>query len=189
MSMSADTETPTPLATFAGWLQGLGEDTRALGLLLEREDAPEALRRFAAHALNQLLHVSDLIPEGIEALGLLETAFAFRLLAARDCQEQPGLAAEDPSGTLGRLAADAATAAEFLGEDYARLVAQVDAQRQRSARGRSPSELLEMPESRHLALEDARSWAQSYRAPAFGEGSHDLVKLRAFLRTRVRSAA
>ena len=189
MSESADTSAVAPLALFAAWLHGLGEETRALCLVLERDDAPESVRRFAAHALNQLLHVADLIPEGIEALGYLEAVFAFRLLAAQACDEQPGLAAEDGSGTIARLAADAAPLAEFLGEDYARLAARVDAQRQRAARGRSVSDLLDVPETRAEALEEARTWAQGYRHPAFGEGPHDLVKLRAFVRTRVRSAA
>lgn len=189
MSTTAEIGATAPLSLFAGWLHGLGDETRELCLLLEREDAPESLRRFAAHALNQLLYVADLIPEGIEALGYLEAAFAFRLLAAQACEEQPGLAEQDPSGTLGRLATGTAPVAEFLGEDYARLAARVDAQRQRTARGRSVSDLLDVAESRAEALEEARTWAQGYRDPAFGEGPHDLVKLRAFVRTRVRSAA
>jgi hypothetical protein len=134
--------------------------------------------------------VAPLVPEGIEALGYLEALFASRLLAAQACREQRGLAEQDPSGTLGRLAADAAALAEFLGkEDYARLAAQVDARRQGGTRGRSASELVDVAEARAEALAEARTWARSYRAPAFGAGSHDLVKLRAFVRTRVRPVA
>ena len=186
----AETVEADPLSTFAGWLRGLGNETEALSRLIEREDAPESLRRFAAHALNQLLYVAALVPEGIEALGYLEALFTSRLLAAQACHEQRGLAAQDPSGTLGRLAADAAALAEFLGEeDYARLAVQVDAQRQGRTGGRSASELVEVAESRAQVLAEARTWARSYRVPAFGQGSHDLVKLRAFVRTRVRRAA
>ena len=189
-TVDANTVEADPLSTFASWLRGLGNETEALSRLIEREDAPESLRRFAARALNQLLHVAELVPEGIEALGYLEALFVSRLLAAQACQEHRGLAAQDPSGTLGRLAADAAALAEFLGEeDCARLASQVDAQRQRRTRGRSANELVDVAEARAEALAEARTWARSYRAPAFGAGSHDLVKLRAFVHTRVRSAA
>src|SRR5688572_11676092 len=67
---------------FASWLSGMPEEARKLAFLLEREEASAPARRYAADSLNQLLHAADLIPEGTEALGYLETLFAFRVLAA-----------------------------------------------------------------------------------------------------------
>src|SRR5262245_16131120 len=73
-------------AHFAAWLSGMGEEARQLAFLLEREEASAPLRRLAADSLNQLLHAADMLPQGTEALGYLETLFAFRLLAAEQSE-------------------------------------------------------------------------------------------------------
>jgi hypothetical protein len=170
-------------AAFTAWLGGLGSEARQLGSLLVQDTAPEPVRRFAAETLNQLLHAVDLVPEGVEALGYLEALFAFRVLAREAC----AASWQDPSGTLSRLAAEAELVEAFLGvEDYARLSAIVLAQRERRSRGRSPAELLEASEARNATAQETQSWAERYRPASFGSGSHDLVRLLSFLRTRVR---
>lgn len=188
-------ESPAPSdasyrAAFGAWLAGLGKEARELSLLLERQDAPEALRRFGAETLNQLLHAADLIPEGIEGLGYLELLLAFRVLAREVCEAQPELAGADPSGTLARLAGEAELVQAFLGsDDYGKLATIVRGQGDRRARDRSVTDLLEVPDARSAAVAEAQSWAESYRPPSFGAGSHDLVRLLSFLRTRVRRSA
>jgi len=178
---------PSHGAVFGAWLAGLGEEARELSRLLEREDAPEALRRFGAETLNQLLHAADLIPEGIEDLGYLETLFAFRMLAREACDAEPDLSGADPGGTLARLAAESELIQSFLGaEEYLGLGAVVRGQRERRARGRTATDLLESAEARAAAAGEARSWADGYQPPSFGSGSHDLVRLLSFLRTRRR---
>jgi hypothetical protein len=174
-------------AAFGNWLGGLGKEARELSLLLDREDAPEALRRFGAEALNQLLHAADLIPEGVEDVGYLETLFTFRVLARELCDAQPDAGAADPSGTLARLAGEAELIQAFLGaEDYARFGAVTRAYRERRTRDRSATDLVESPEARSAAVVEAQRWGEDYRPRAFGAGSHDLVRLLSFLRTRAR---
>jgi hypothetical protein len=172
---------------FVAWLAGLGGEARELSALLAREEAPAGLRRFGAETLNQLLYAVDLIPEGIEGLGYLETLFGVRLLARELSEAEPDSASADPHGTLRRLSREAALVRSFLGEEEeGRLLALVRAQSEKRARGRSVTELLEQPEARSAAIEEAQSWAEQYRPSQFGTGSHDLVRLRSFLRTRVR---
>jgi hypothetical protein len=183
-------------AAFTAWLGALGNDARWLASLLAQEDAPERVRRFAAETLNQLFHVADLVPEGVEALAYLEGAFAVRVLARETWASPSGrteggepsdLPLADSSETLSRWAGEAELVESLLGaEDYARLSAIVQALRERRSRGRSPAELLEDGEARTAALAEAQSWAERYRPPSFGSGSHDLVRLLSFLRTRVR---
>lgn len=176
-------------AAFTSWLSGLGSEARELSALLAQEGAPEPVRRFAAEALNQLLNAADLVPEGVEALAYLEGLFTFRVLAREAQESQSDLQWTDPSGLLTRLAAEADLVQAFLGaEDYGRLSVLVRAQRDRRSRGRVPAELLEAGEARSAAVQDAQSWAGSYRPLPFGAGSHDLVRLLSFLRTRVRRA-
>jgi hypothetical protein len=47
---------------------------------------------------------------------------------------------------------------------------------------------VELAEARSAAVQEVQSWAERYRPPSFGSGSHDLVRLLSFLRTRVRRA-
>jgi len=176
-------------AAFPAWLGGLGSQVRELCALLGQDSAPEPVRRFAAETLNQLFYAADLVPEGVEALAYLECLFTFRVLARESREAQADLLWTDPGGTLGRLAGEAELVQAFLGaEDYARLSAIVQAQRDRRSRGRSPAELLEVPEARNVAVQEAESWAEGYRPLPFGSSSHDLVRLLSFLRTRVRRA-
>lgn len=174
---------------FVAWLAGLGGEARELSALLAREEAPPGLLRFAAETLNQLLYAVDLIPEGIEGLGYLEALFGVRLLARELSEAEPDSVSADPHGTVRRLAREAGLVRSFLGEDdEGRLLALARAQSEKRVRGRSVTELLEVPEARSAALEEAQGWAEEYRPPQFGTGSHDLVRLLSFLRTRVRRA-
>ncbi len=175
---------------FVAWLTGLGGEARELSALLGREDAPPGLRRFAAETLNQLLYAVDLIPEGIEGLGYLEALFGVRLLARELSEAEPDSVSADPHGTVRRLSREAGLVRSFLGEDdEGRLLALARAQSDKRARGRSVAELLEVPEAQSAAIEEAQSWAEQYQPPPFGTGSHDLVRLLSFLRTRVRRAS
>jgi hypothetical protein len=186
--MEPDAGPPTDAtyrAAFTAWLGALGGEARQLSSLLGQDGTPEPVRRFAAETLNQLLHAADLVPEGVEALAYLEALFTFRVLA-RDSAAKADLPTADPTGTLSKLAGEAALVESFLGEDYARLSAIVQALRNRPTRGRSPAELLELEEARTAAVQETQSWAERYRPPAFGSGSHDLERLLSFLRTRAR---
>ena len=172
---------------FVGWLAGLGGEARELSALLAREDVPPSLRRFAAETLNQLLYAVDLIPEGIEGLGYLEALFGVRLQARELSEAEPDSTSADPHGSVRRFSREALLVRSFLGEeDAGRLLALARTQNEKRARGRSVAELLEVPEARSAAIEEAQSWAEHYRPSQFGSGSHDLVRLRSFLRTRVR---
>jgi hypothetical protein len=174
---------------FVAWLAGLGGEARELSALLQREDTPASLRRFSAETLNQLLYAVDLMPEGIEGLGYLEALFGFRLLARELSEAEPDSVSADPHGTVRRLSTEARLVRAFLGEeDEARLLTLTRAQNEKRARGRSVTELLEVPEARSAAIEELQSWAEQYRPSPFGTGSHDLVRLLSFLRTRVRRA-
>lgn len=343
-------------AQFAAWLGNMGDEARQLAFLLERDEASAPLRRLAADSLNQLLHMADMVPDGTEALGYLETLFSFRLLAAELSEaaysaprlpkprppvpDEPAAQAEAPpaeerqatagaveaeasageetagteqaeagsleagsleagsfeagsfdAGSLEagpleeagaaqgeqaaqpleaaeaealqgeaaqldaselaaaeaeaaetgeaqseaaeapaqaetaedeaaqapaqaeaappeldeperaqasdesyavarRLAPQAALVRAFLGgEDADRLRRLVLEQRSRAARGRSSKEVLLSSEARAAAANEAREWAELYEAPEFGSLQHDLLRLRTFMRTRIRRTA
>lgn len=88
------------LPAFNGWLRTMGEDVLSLANLLEAPDAPAPFRQASAESLHYLLRSAELIPEGLEALGYLEGAFAFRVIAERALVDGPeGRHPDDERGT------------------------------------------------------------------------------------------
>jgi hypothetical protein len=85
------------LPAFDGWLRTMGEDVLSLANLLETSDAPLPFRQASAQALQYLLRSTELIPEGLEALGYLEGAFAFRVIAQHALDDGPGELSGDDS--------------------------------------------------------------------------------------------
>src|SRR3954469_11885630 len=108
------------LDAFPHWLHTFADDARALASVVESEGEGIAQRRSAV-ALNYLFKSLDLIPDGLEDLGFIDDAFVMRAAAHAVQSEAPDALSADSSGTLARLAQDAALIQEFLGAAYARL--------------------------------------------------------------------
>jgi len=123
------------LTAFSGWLRTIGEDVLALANLLETPAPPalfplrgNAVQRASAESLQYLLRAADLIPEGLEDLGYLEVAFAFRAISRRALDdarnappEAPDSGAAEPPGELSSEERDlyAAEATELQPADAA----------------------------------------------------------------------
>ncbi len=188
----------------------MGEDVLSLANLLEASDAPLPFRQASAESLQYLLRSAGLIPEGLEALGYLEGAFAFRVIAQRalvepaegsevepsegsevepsegsEVEPSEGGKVEPAQGRVPRLAADVELIAEFLGEDMPGLYERALAPSATTRAGRAAAELLEDDELRGATLRDARQWVERYRAPELRASDEELVKLRSFFRTRL----
>ncbi len=172
------------LDAFPNWLRTLGDDARALAAVVENGSTPESARRRAAAALNYLFKSLDLIPDGLEDLGFIDDAFVFRVAAAAI---DPGEAASDASGAVGRLAADATLIGEFLGDVHARLQAYVSGLEAGSARGRSVDEIVKDEGKRAELVREVRQWADAYEVPGFTRDEKNLVKLRSFLAAKLKA--
>lgn len=189
------------LPAFDGWLRTMGEDVLSLANLLEAVDAPRPFRQASAQALQYLLRSAVLIPEGLEALGYLEGAFAFRVIAQRALVEGSGNSSmegatpdgpeaadrvEQSEGRVPRLAADVELIREFLGEDMPRLLELALAPAATTRAGRAAADLLDDDELRGTTLHEARQWVERYRAPTLRATDEEHVMLRSFFRTRLR---
>lgn len=86
--------------------------------------------------------------------------------------------------TLERLAAGALTVREFIGDDFAGLLAGADVAARAPVRGASANDVLGDPERRAWAVAEARAWAERYAAPALELGEEEIIKLRSFFHTR-----
>ena len=98
------------LTAFSGWLRTLGEDVLGLANLLETPALPAPVQRASAESLHYLLRAADLIPEGLEDLGYLEVAFAFRAISRRALDDArnppPELSVAEGATPPGELAPD-----------------------------------------------------------------------------------
>ena len=169
------------LASFPDWLRTLPGDANALALLLEVSEV-EVVIESCTLALIYLSKSIDLIPEGLEELGYMDDAFVLRVAIAGVPEAER---ATDPSGTLEKLAGDAELIREFLAEDFPRLQAFVERLGSVSARGRSALESGTDPEARAALSSDVRSWAEGYQSPVFPGDAKNLIKLRAFMRSKL----
>jgi uncharacterized membrane protein YkvA (DUF1232 family) len=171
------------LEVFPAWLKSLAEDGKKLATVIETPTLPESARKGAATALNYLFKSLDLIPDGLEDLGFVDDAFVFRV-AARSVSADD--AAADPSGVLARLSADGALVEEFLGDLYPKLAAYVSGLERAAVRGRSAADIAGDAGIAADFGREVRSWADGYAAPAFLRDDKNLVKLRAFLGSKLR---
>ncbi|MCA9628856.1 MAG: DUF1232 domain-containing protein [Myxococcales bacterium] len=169
------------LDAFPEWLKTLGSDIASLAELLGQEALDEGTRRWVAGGINYLFKSLDLIPDGIEDLGFIDDAFVVRVAAAKALSGAPD------DGTLKRLAGDAEIIEAFLEEDYARLQTYVSGLSQVAARGRTVDEVVADAALREQLVSEAKAWAESYEAPTFARDEKNLVKLRAFLATKLPS--
>jgi len=171
------------LEAFPAWLKSLAEDAKKLAAAVDSPALPENARKGAATALNYLFKSLDLIPDGLEDLGFVDDAFVFRVAARGVAQ---GDAAADPSGVLTRLAADAALVEEFLGDLYPKLAAYVLGLEKAAVRGRSAADITADAGTAADFAREVRTWADGYAAPAFLRDEKNLVKLRAFLGSKLK---
>jgi len=183
-----DRRAMTPLETrcleaFPTWLKSLGDDAKKLAQVVDNRSLPDGCRKGAAGALNYLFKSLDLIPDGLEDLGFVDDAFVFRV-AARAVSG--GDAGADGSGTVTRLASDAALVEEFLGDIYPKLAAYVGELERAKVRGRAVADILGDDATRSDFVREVRQWADGYQAPAFLRDEKNLVKLRAFLGSKLK---
>lgn len=173
------------LDAFPAWLHAFADDARALAAVLTTGNS-EASRRWAAVALTYLFKSLDLIPDGLEDLGYVDDAFVLRV-AAREVPEDERAA--DASGTMTRLAGDAELVREFLGPSYAELERYVRGLESTRARERGVTEVLADPALAEELAREVREWSADYAVPAFSRDAKTLIKLRAFLETKLGAGA
>ncbi len=178
------TETTAALARyldmFPAWLRTLGEDAGALGSVVQADGSDE-VKRYVTSGLNYIFKSLDLIPDGIDDLGFCDDAFVIRVAASLACEAEP--AAKE--GIVGRLADEAKSVEDFLGDDYPRLVAYVKGLRKGAARGRTVDDIMTDTSMRTSFVHEVAAWALEYQVPSFTRDVKTLIKLKAFLSAKL----
>ena len=172
---------------FPNWLRSLADDAVAFAGILGAEATPIGARRSIAGGLNYLFKSLDLVPDGIDDIGYLDDAFVLRI-SARDALAHDGAKVADHKGVLERLAAEVPVVEGFLAGDFARLGSYVKELQKGAARGRTVEDIVNDAAIRKEFVSDVHSWAKGYSAPAFNRDEKTLVKLKAFLGSRLPAA-
>jgi hypothetical protein len=147
------------LTAFSGWLRTIGEDVLALANLLETPAPPAPVQRASAESLQYLLRAADLIPEGLEDLGYLEVAFAFRAISRRALDDARNAPHESASGDT-EPAGDMTPEPELHSFETAELEG-ADAERPPAAESAEPAEA-ELQPVETLGTESAASETQAW---------------------------
>jgi uncharacterized membrane protein YkvA (DUF1232 family) len=172
------------LDAFPDWLQSLGSDVCALADLVDAEGLPADARILVVGAITYLLKSLDLIPDGVEDLGYIDDAFVVRVASALALT---AVAEPDRDGypVLASLASDAGLIERFMGTQYPRLQRYAVRLADQSARGRSVQDVLSDPDQRAALVSEVQAWANSYEVPEFRRDPRSLIKLSAFLDTKL----
>jgi len=173
------------LEAFPQWLRMLGQDATALAQLLSADSLPQVAKKYVAGGLNYLFKSLDLIPDGIEELGFLDDAFVLRIASRLALADAPQAREADLSGTLSRLSGEAPLIDELLAQSAARLERFVRELTKGAARGRTVAEILQDPAVLRTFVAEVHSWAKSYTPPSFRRDEKNLIKLKAFLGTKL----
>lgn len=178
--MSDNADLARYLDVFPAWLRTLGEDAGALGSVVS-SDGNEEVRRCVTSGLNYIFKSLDLIPDGIDDLGFCDDAFVIRVAAKLAVEADA--AAKD--GVLGRLADDASSVEQFLGDDYPRLVTYVKGLQKGAARGRTVDDIMTDTSARTAFVHEVAAWSKEYQVPSFTRDVKTLIKLKAFLSAKL----
>ncbi len=171
------------LEAFSGWLRTLGTDVNEVSNALRRAEDAYA-REVLVGSLNYLFKSIDLIPDGIEDLGMLDDAFVLRTACAMALPHDRTLS----SAAASSLAIQADVIRDFLGDDYPRLEKFTEGMRQASVRGRTAIEIAKDPALIDSFCSEVNDWARAYEVPGFSREPRNLIKLRAFLSTKLPAA-
>ncbi|MBN1610897.1 MAG: DUF1232 domain-containing protein [Polyangiaceae bacterium] len=172
------------LDAFPRWLRSLARDVGALAGLVDAEELPTEARVLVAGALTYLVKSLDLIPDGVEDLGYIDDAFVVRVASALALDQVPEPDRE-ALPVLASLASDARLIERFMGAQYPRLERYAARLSDLSARGRSAQDIVIDSERRAALVSEIQAWQNSYEDPLFERDPRTLIKLSAFLDTKL----
>jgi Protein of unknown function (DUF1232) len=177
----SDLDSPKYLETFPAWLASLPADVQTLASAAETSVSEASTLAFGG--LNYVFKSLDLIPDGIDDLGYLDDAFVLRVAARQACLL--GLGPSDAG--MQKLALEAETVEAFLGSDYSRLDAYVQALTldSNAVRGRTARAITSDEALRSSFMNELRAWSAQYQTPSFDKQPKTLAKLRAFLSAKL----
>ena len=169
---------------FQEWIDDYEHDVGLFKDILQDETAPPALRRLVAGGLMYLIRTIDLIPDYIKPIGLIDDSIVMRVTADLAAEFTAEL---DPKfmKAMFKLANDAETLREFLGDDYRNLENYVRLQPEQPAHGITGDSVVEHAEVRKELLVQVEDEMRSFEAKQIEDGAHCERELRSYLHAKL----
>ena len=174
------------LDTLEAWLASLPDDIQCFRAIAADESIPAGARRVAAGIINYLFKSIDLIPDGIDDIGTIDDVMTLRLGAALIKAEEVERSQPEAGRTLRHLAEEVSVVREILGTDlHERFARYTSTLATVSSRGRSAQDIVENSQKLHEMSAEVGSFCTGYIIPQLEKSERTLIKLRAFLDTRL----
>lgn len=174
------------LELFQKWLETLGTDVQTIMEALKQDNLPPAAKRPLVGCLNYLFKALDLIPDGVEDIGYIDDAIIIRMAAKSALEGDLGSVDEAMKSRLQQLADDMETVAEFLDQPLLERLEKYAAKLSRgAAKGRTVDEIIEESSTFESFSADVEKFVLDYIAPDFHSDENSLVKLKAFLDSKL----
>ena len=174
------------LEQFPKWLETHGTDVHTIVEALKRDTLAPAAKPPLVGWLNYLFKALDLIPDGVEDIGYIDDAIILRMAAKSALEGDLGSVDDGLKSRLQQLADDTETVAEFLDQSLLERLEKYAAKLSRgAARGRTVDEIIEESEVFESFTADVEKFVRDYVAPDFQSDENSLVKLKAFLDSKL----
>jgi len=169
---------------FQEWIDDYERDVGLYREILSDESTPAPLRRLIAGGLMYLIRRFDLIPDYLKPVGLLDDAIVLRVTADLGAEHTAEL---DPKymKQMFKLANDAETVKEFLGDGYRDLENYVRRQPEDAVHGITGDSVVEHASSRRELLDQVDEEMKTFEANAIEDGAKVERELKSYIHAKL----
>jgi uncharacterized membrane protein YkvA (DUF1232 family) len=169
---------------FQEWIDDYEHDVALYKEILVEESTPEPLRRLIAGGLMYIIRQFDLIPDYLKPVGLLDDAIVLRITADLGAEHTAEL---DPKfmKQMFKLANDAETVKEFLGEGYRDLENYVRRQPELAVHGITGNSVVEHASVRDDLLAQVDEEMKVFEAGAIDDGAKVERELKSYIHAKL----
>jgi uncharacterized membrane protein YkvA (DUF1232 family) len=184
MEMHFDSATYAP--KFQEWIDDYEADIQLFKEIVADETAPPALRRLMAGGLMYVVRVIDLVPDSYRPVGTIDDTLVLRILADLSAEWTAELQNPKHMKAVFKLANDAETIREFLGEDtYRELENYVRGQPDQATHGITGEAAAKDAAVRKELLAQVDEELKSFRPVAIDDGARAERELKSYLHAKL----
>jgi len=171
-------------AKFQEWIDDYEHDVTLYKEILADDSAPAPLRRLIAGGLMYIIRQFDLIPDYLKPVGLLDDAIVLRITADLAAEHTAEL---DPKfmKQMFKLANDAESIKEFLGDGYRDLENYVRRQPEDAVHGITGNSVVEHASVRKELLAQVSEEMRSFEAGAIEDGAKVERQLKSYIHAKL----
>lgn len=169
---------------FQEWIDDYEHDVGLFREILSDESTPAPLRRLIAGGLMYLIRQFDLIPDYLKPVGLLDDSIVLRITADLGAEHTAEL---DPKymKQMFKLANDAETVKEFLGDSYRDLENYVRRQPEDAVHGITGDSVVEHASVRKELLTQVDEEMKIFEANAIEDGAKVERELKSYIHAKL----